>query len=453
MARKIVIIGANAAGSSAASAARKTDRQAEITLIESERYPAYSRCGLPYVLSGKIKNFEDLIIFPLQWYHMMNLDLRLETMARMIDPKEQTVEIDQDGKKDFLHYDSLVLASGGRSFIPQITGCEKKGIYPIRTIDDGRQLKEAMKDAKSSVVIGATLIGLETAHAFVENGIKTTVVEMLPQVAPAMLDWDMANIVAEKLRNHGVDVMVGSTVKRIEGGDRVKGVIVGEKEVEADLVLMATGVRTRTDLVRELGAEIGFTGGIRVSADMSTAVPNVYACGDCVESTSLVDGQPTRVPLGTIASRQGKVAGANAAGGYAVFPGVLGSSVARIFDFEFGSTGYTELQARRLGYQTVSGSINSRTRAEYFPGGEDIRVKLVVERDLGRVIGGQIIAGEEVTQRVNMVATAIQNQMTAAALAKTDCCYAPPLNVTLEPVSLAAELAILRLHPTFYDIG
>jgi len=444
--RRIIIIGANAAGSAAASAARKTDREAEITLIESDKYPAYSRCGLPYVLSGQIENFEDLIVFPPQWYKMMNLDLRLETTATVIEPKEQTVQIEKDGRRELLHYDVLVLASGGRSFIPPIKGYDKKGIYALRTIDDGKQLREGMKDAGSAVVIGAGLIGLETAHAFVENNISTTVVEMLPQVCPAMLDWDMANLVTEKLREHGVNVIIGAIVKEITGNDRVKGVMVGEKEIEADMVLMATGVRTRTELVRQLGAEIGITGGIRVSADMSTAVPNVYSCGDCVESHSLIDWQPTRSQLGTTAVRQGKVAGTNAAGGYSVFPGVLGSSITKIFNFEIGSTGYTELQARRLGYKTVSGSITSRTKAEYFPGGEDIRVKLIVERDLSRVIGGQIIAGEEVTQRVNMLATAIQNQMTVSALSKTDCCYAPPVNVTLEPVVLAAEIAITRLR-------
>jgi len=179
---------------------------------------------------------------------------------------------------------------------------------------------------------------------------------------------------------------------------------------------------------------------------MSTAVPNVYACGDCVESHSLIDWQPTRNQLGTTAVRQAKVAGTNAAGGYSIFPGVLGSSVTKIFGFEIGSTGYTDLQARRLGYKTVVGSVTSRTKAEYFPGGEDIKVKLIVERDMGRVIGGQIIAGEEVTQRVNMLATAIQMQMSAHQLAKTDTCYAPPVNVTLEPVSLAAELAITKLR-------
>ncbi|MEM2093666.1 MAG: FAD-dependent oxidoreductase [Candidatus Bathyarchaeia archaeon] len=451
MARKIVIIGNNAAGSTAASAARKTDREAEIILVESEKYPAYSRCGLPYVLAGQIKSFDDLIVFPTQWYNMMNLDLRLETNAKEIKPAERTVVIEKDGVEQELHYDSLIIATGGRSFIPSIKGADKEGVYTLRTIDDGRRLQEAMKDAKSAVVIGAGLIGLETAHAFVENHINTTIVEMLPQVCPAMLDWDMASIVAEKIQEHGVKVIVGAVVKEIEGEKHVNGVVIsgkdiGERKLDADLVLMATGVRTRTELVKPLGVELGVTGGIKTSADMSTAVPNVYACGDCVESYSLIDWQPTRNQLGTTAVRQAKVAGTNAAGGYSIFPGVLGSSVTKIFGFEVGATGYTELQARRLGYKTVTGSITSRTKAEYYPGGKDIKVKLVVERDLGRVIGGQIVAGEEVTQRVNMLATAIQMHMTVQQLAKTDTCYAPPVNVTIEPVSLAAELAVTRLR-------
>jgi len=444
--RKIVIIGANAAGSTAASAARKTDRTAEITIIESEKYPAYSRCGLPFVLAGEIQKFEDLVVFPLSWYKMMKLDLRLETNAKNIDPKEKTVLIEKDGEEETLKYDSLVLATGARAFVPPIKGSDKKGVYPLRTIEDGKRLQERMKETKSAVVIGAGLIGLEVAHALHEKNIDTAVVEMLPQVCPVMLDWDMAQLVSRRILEHNVKVTIGQAIEEIVGSSEVEGVVVGGKEVPADMVVMATGVRTRIELVRQLGAEMGDTGGIKVDPHMATTLPDVYSCGDCVESYNMINWQPMRSQLGTTAVRQAKVAGTNAAGGYSIFPGVLGSAVTTIFGFEVGATGYTEFQARRVGYDTVFGSINSKTKAEYFPGGKDIRVKIVVERDLGRVIGGQIVAGEEVTQRVNMIAVAIQKQMTVFELAKADTCYAPPLNVTFEPVALAAEIAITRLR-------
>jgi NADH oxidase (H2O2-forming) len=290
--KKIIIIGCNAAGSTAASAARKTNKQSEITMIESDRYPAYSRCGLPYVLAGQIKAFEDLIVFPLSWYKMMNINLRLETTAKSIEPKEQTVTIEKDGNEETLHYDTLILATGGRSFIPPIKGAEKTGVYGLRTIDDGKRLQASLKEAKSAVIVGAGLIGLESAHAFSEHNIDTTVMEMLPQVCPAMIDWDMARIVEQRIKEHGIKTRVGSTVKEIVGDNKVKGVIAGDKEIPADIVLMATGVRTRTELVRDLGAEVGMTGGLTVSADMTIAVPNIYACGDCVESSKARSLEP-----------------------------------------------------------------------------------------------------------------------------------------------------------------
>ncbi len=451
--RRIVILGANAAGTSAAAAARRTDKEAEIILIESEKYPAYSRCGLPYVLSGQVQNFEDLVIFPPKWYEMMNLDLRLGTVAKTIGPADHVLMMLEDGKEKTIHYDSLILATGCRSSTPSIKGADKEGVYSLRTIDDGKRLQEAMKEAHSAVVIGAGMTGLETTHAFDEKNIVTTIAEASPQVCPTMLDMDTANLVTERLEDHGVNVITGSPVKEIVGTNQVEAVVVEDRKIQADIVLVATGARINNELGMQIGALFGVTGGLKVGADMSTSIPDIYSCGDGTECYSLIDGQPIRSQLRTTAARQGEVAGRNAAGGYTIFPGSLCSRVTKVFGFEIGSTGYTELHARGLGYKTISGSVDSRTRAEYFPGGQDIRVKLIVERDYGRIIGSQIVSGEETTQRVNMLATAIQNKMTVSELSKTDCCYSPPVNVTLEPVILAAEIAVSRLKTLNYPDG
>ncbi len=445
--RKIVIIGANAAGSGVASAARKIDREAEITLVEREKYPAYSRCGLPWAVSGEISSFEKLVVFPPEWYKMMRLNLLTETTVTAVDVKEKSVQVKaKDGREDILKYDSLVLATGARSFVPPIKGYDKEGVFSLRTIVDGIQLRERMKEAKSAVVIGAGFIGIETAHAFVENKVRTTIVEMLPNVCPTTFDKDMADLIQKKIEEHGVSIIVGKGVEEILGGNKVTGVKVAGEAIEADIVLMATGVRTNTDLATQMGVEIGMLRGVKVNTRMATNLPDVYACGDCVESQNIFTGQQTVCQLGTSAVRQAKVAGINAAGGYAVFPGVLGSCVSTFFGFEIGSTGLTEFQATRAGFKPVTGAITSNTRADYFPGGKDIRVKIVAEPELGRIIGCQIVAGEEVTQRINLISIAIQKQMTIFELAKADTCYAPSVCEPWEPIALAADMAIMRLR-------
>ena len=447
MPQKIVIIGCNAAGINAASAARKTNREAEITLIEKGKYPAYSRCGLPFVLSGEIPNFKDLLVFASSYYKMMKINFRTETTAKSVNPEEKTVYIERkDGTKERINYDSLVLAIGAHPFVPPIKGCDKQCVFPLRTIDDGEMIREVMKDAKSAVVIGAGLIGLEMAHAFVEKNINVTVVEMLPHVLPAMLDIDMANLFQKDMEKHGVKVIVGKGVDEILGKDRVKGVLVGGEKIDADLIVLGTGVRPTTDLATQLGAQIGPSRGIKVNQRMMTTVPDVYSAGDCVESYSLINGQPCMCQLGTTAVRQGKVAGINAAGGYSVFPGVLGSAVSRMFETEIGSTGLTEFSAKRAGLKTVSGSLTAKTKAEYFPGAKEIKVKIIADPELGRVLGGQIVAGEDAAHRINMLSLAIENHVTVWELAKADTCYAPPVADTWEPIALVAEIVSRRIR-------
>ncbi|RLI11875.1 hypothetical protein DRO35_04305 [Candidatus Bathyarchaeota archaeon] len=446
MVRKIVIIGAHAAGTDAASAARKTDRSAEITLITDQSVAGYSPCGIPFVLGGHIASFEDLIVFPLSYYRRMKMDLRLETKARAINVEDKTVEIeDKKGDSETLQYDSLILATGAYPFIPPIKGREKKGVFALRTLDDGKRIHRALKRSKAAIVVGAGAIGVETAVSFRERGLKTTIVEFLPQVCPAALDRDMARIVQKYLEEKGIKIIVGKRVNEILGDDHVSGVCVDGNEIPADLVLIATGVRPNVKLAKEAGIEIGKMGGIKTNLRMETSVKDVYAAGDCAESISPITQRPILSQLGTTAVRQGKVAGINAAGGYSLFLGCLCSFVTKLFDLEIGAVGLTEAMAKRAGIETVSGTITSKTRADYYPGGKQIRVKILVDRETERIIGGQIVGGEEVTQRVNALSFAIQKGMTVRELAKADTCYAPPVNETWEPMVLAAEIAIRKL--------
>ena len=448
MPKRIVIIGAHAAGVDAASAARKTDRTAEITLITEEKHAGYSRCGLPFVIGGQIPSFNDLIVFPPSYYQMMKLTLKTETKVTKIDTGKKAVETaDKTGKTEELPYDSLIIAAGASAFTPPIKGREKQGILPLRTLEDGEKIDQAVKNgAKTAVVMGAGLIGLETAIALQERGLQVTVVEMLPQVLPAMLDADMAKMVQEMLQQKGINILVGKAVEEFLGTEKVTGIVAGGEQINADLFVSAFGVRANTQLAVDAGIALGETRTIKTNARMETNIKDVYAVGDCAESTHIVTQKPTVQQLGTVAVRQGKVAGINAAGGYALFTGVLGSAVTQLYDTQVGVTGLTEAAAQRARIETVTGTITSKTKADYYPGAKPIKVKLVVEKESQRIIGAQIMGGEEVTQRINAVSFAIQKQMTVRELAKADTAYAPPLCETWEPLVLAAEMALMKLR-------
>jgi NADH oxidase (H2O2-forming) len=448
MVRRIIIIGANASGVEAASAARKKDRTAEITLITQEVNAGYSRCGLPFVIGGTISAFRDLIVYPPAYFQMLKLNLRTETKALAINTKEKTVNVQSTGGPvETLAYDALVIATGADSFMPPIKGREKPGIYSLRDMEDGEKIDAAVKaGAKSAVIMGAGLIGLEVGVGLMERGLTVTIVELLPQILPQLLDADMAKMVQEHLESKGMRILTRKGVEEFVGEEKVTAVIAGGEKIEADLFVSAFGVRANTKLAVEAGIPLGESRAIKTNGRMETEVRDVYAVGDCAEAPSIITHRPTCAQLGTIAVRQGKVAGTNAGGGYSQFSGVLASAVTMLFEIQAGNTGLTETGAERNRIEVVTGAISSKTRADYFPGAKPIKVKLVVEKESQRIVGGQVIGGEEVTQRINCLSFAIQKGMTVRELSKADTAYAPPLCETWEPMVLAAELVLMKLR-------
>lgn len=448
MPNKVIIIGAHAAGVDAASACRKKDRTAEITLITKEQNAGYSRCGLPFVIGGQIPSFDDLIVFSPAYYKMLKLNLKTETEVKEIDIQNKRVSIlNRNGNSEILEYDKLIISTGASPFMPKIKGYEKKGIMALRTLDDGRKIDLSVKrGAKTAIIMGAGLIGIEAGIGLKERGLNVTIVEMLPQILPAMLDFDMAKIIKEMLEQKGISILTENRVEEIVGGENATGVVAGEENINADLLVSAFGVRANTKLATEAKIALGETRAIKTNLKMETNTEDVFAAGDCAEVPHLITHKPTCPQLGTIAVRQGKVAGTNAGGGYALFEGVLGSAVTKLFDTQVGSTGLTVNAAKKARIQTVSGAISSKTRADYYPGAKSIRIKIVVEKELQRIIGGQIIGGEEVTQRINALSFAIQKHMTVHELVKADTAYAPPLSETWEPLVLAGEIALRKLR-------
>ena len=256
----------------------------------------------------------------------------------------------------------------------------------------------------------------------------------------------MADRVQKMLEEKDMKIIVGKGAEEILGTDKVTGVLVAGEEIPADVVVVATGVRANVELAKNAGIELGEKRAIKTNLRMETNIKDVYAAGDCAETVNLVTRRPTMSQLGTTAVKQAKVAGTNAAGGYATFSGALGSWITRLFDTEIGGTGLTEFMAGRAGIETVSGTIVSKTRADYFPGALPIRIKIIAEKETAKVIGAQIIGGEEVTQRINALSFAIQNEMTIKELAKAETCYAPPVCETWEPMVLAAEMVLRKLR-------
>ncbi len=446
MTRKIVIVGGGAAGSSAASFARKTDRKAEITLIDKHKRIGYSRCGLPFVIGKEIPNYEELTVYGHNFFKMSKIDLRLETTVTEIETKGKfLVAMDKNGTESTIEYDSLILATGAKIFCPPIPGIDIKGVLPLRTIEDGLLIEKRAENSKRVVIIGAGLIGLEIAVALRERGLEVIIVEMLPYILPLVLDKDMAKDVTKELTELGIDIITGAGCDEILGTeeDEVIGVCVDGDTFHTDFVINATGVRADVELARNAGINIGK--GIQVNEHMETSIPDIYAVGDCVECKHLITGEYVLSQLGTTATRQGLVAGRNAAGKRDIFPGVLMSSVTKIHGLEIGATGLTKWAADRANIDVVIGKMTGHTKPHYFPGGSKVKVKVLARKDDGRVIGAQIVAREDVGHRVNMVATAIQSHMTVNELAKVDTCYAPPIADTLETICLAAELAAKKL--------
>jgi NADH oxidase (H2O2-forming) len=273
MTRKIVIIGAHAAGLDAASAARKTDRTAEITLITKEEKTAYSRCGIPFVLGGHISSFDDLVVFPERFYKMMKLNLLTQTTVTKIDAKANTVNITRkNGNQEALPYDSLILTLGAEPFMPPVTGSDNAGIFVVRTIEDGIKIKNAIETAKTAVIIGAGLIGLEVAVACIEQGLKTTVVEFLPYILPTLLDKDMADRVQDELEEKGMNIIVGKGAEAFVGNTNVTGVVVSDQTIPADFVVVATGVRANVELAKNAGVELGEKRAIKTDLRMETNI-------------------------------------------------------------------------------------------------------------------------------------------------------------------------------------
>ena len=443
-----MVIGGDAAGMSAASQARRRrgPDELEIVAFERGRYTSYSACGIPYWISGTVESAEQLISRSPEKHRANGIDLRMRTEVVGIDLAARTVQArDLDGPRIYDEpYDDLVYATGSIPMRPPIPGIDAPGVYGVQTLDDGAALRKALDaGARRVVIIGGGYIGLEVAEACQMRGLEATVVD-LAATPVGIFDPDVGAFIADSVRDMGVQLILGDGAAEIETGHDGHAVAVhtkSGKRLPADVVVLGLGVRPNVALAKEAGIPLGPSGGIAVDHRMRTQVEGVWAAGDCVESVHRLSGQRVVVALGTHANKQGRVIGINLGGGYATFPGVIGTAVTKLCDLEVARTGLSESEAEEAGYRFVSAAVDSTTKAGYFPGASPIRLKLVAEKGSGRLLGAQIVGREDAAKRIDVLATAIWNEMDVDEILSLDLSYAPPFSPVWDPVLIAARKA------------
>jgi len=451
MARRLVIIGGDAAGMSGASQARRMTSLEELEIVAFERgsRTSYAACGLPYLVGGLVQTPDQLIARTPEQHRAKGIDVRIHHEVTAIDTKASLVTVrDLDTSRDSVeHYDELLIATGASGVAPAWAGIGAEGVLQLRTLDDAAEVERRLDaGARRAVVVGAGYIGLEVAEGLLERGLHVTVVELLDAPMGAVLDADMTAGIADAMRAARIDLRLGTAVMGFTTIDgRVTAVETAAGPVQADLVVIGLGVRPNADLARAAGIGVGAAGGIVVDDHLRTDTPHVWAAGDCVESHHRITGRSVVVALGTHASKQGRAAGTNIAGGDAIFGGVLGTAITRFRDVEIGRTGLTEREAGTAGFDAVGVITEAQSRAHYYPGAQPMRIKIVAERGIGRLLGAQIVGGAGAGKRIDVLATALWNDMSVTEVGGMDLSYAPPFSPVWDPVLLAAGKAASRI--------
>jgi len=446
---RIVIVGLGTSGFAAILAAKKTDRAAEITVIDDKTYDLMHPCGLPYAVEGVIGDFDELM-HPLH-LEKMKVDARHPCRATVIDAEKKTVAAENvdTGEKFEVGYDSLVFSTGAKPFVPPVPGLREftgKGVFTVSSPAEAEALKASAREGERAVCLGAGAIGLETAVALKKRGMEVTVVEMLDNVMPRALDPDMAGIVKEHLESLGIEVVCGKSLDEVGGGDTVEYAVAGGEKIECSIVIAAAGVRANVEPAASAGAEVGKTG-IVVDENLMTTLNDVYAAGDCVQTKSVIDGADFTLQLSTTAYRQGTVAGTNAAGGRLEYPGVSGAFVTKVGKLEASAVGYTLELAKGLGYKTVFGKIKDTTLYDWYPGGKEITVKVIADNATGKVLGAQAVGEEGAASRINVISTAVAAGMEIDRVSSLEMAYCPPVSQAYDPLIKAVDLAIRKRNP------
>ncbi|MFF2159195.1 FAD-dependent oxidoreductase [Streptomyces sp. NPDC058175] len=440
-------MGGAGGGMPAAAQARRMRGPDELEIVAFERghFSSYSACGIPYWVGGEVAGRDELIARTPEEHRERSIDLRMRTEVTELDVEGGRVRSRAlvTGTEAWTSYDKLVIATGARPVRPRIPGIAAPGVHGVQTLDDGQALLDslAVTQGRRAVVVGAGYIGVEMAEALILRGYEVTVVNRGPEPM-STLDPDMGRLVHESMTGMGITMVDDAEVTEILTGDdgRARAVATTSDEYPADVVVLGIGVRPEASLARAAGLPLGEHGGLLTDLAMRVrGHENIWAGGDCVEVLDLVSGRERHIALGTHANKHGQVIGRNAGGGYATFPGVVGTAVSKVCDLEIARTGLREKDARRAGLQYVSATIESTSRAGYYPGAAPMTVKMIAERRTGRLLGVQIVGREGAAKRVDIAAVALTAGMTVDQMTALDLGYAPPFSPVWDPILVAAR--------------
>jgi len=439
MTDRLVVIGGDAAGMSAVMQVRRRAPDREIVVLEKGQWTSYSACGIPYLVGGSVGDIDDLVArSPATFRDDHDVDVRLGHEVRALDLDAHEVEAwdHAGGRTVRVGFDTLHIATGARPLRPGLPGIDHPMVHGVQTLDDAAALEAEIAggDVQRVVVVGGGYIGLEMAEAFVQRGVAVTLVEAADQLMPS-LDPDVAAPLVGALEGLGIDVRLGAPLESVEDG----AVVAGGQRVGADLVVVGLGTVPNAELAADAGITTGVKGAISVDRRQRTSAEGVWAAGDCCESYHMVARAPVHIALGTVANKQGRVAGINMGGGYAAFPGALGTAVTKVCSIEIGRTGLSLAEADRHGFVAVEAAVEGESRAGYLPERRRITVKALAEAGTGRMLGAQIVGEEGTAKRIDVLATAIQAGLTAEQVVDLDLGYAPPFGPVWDPVHTVAR--------------
>jgi NADPH-dependent 2,4-dienoyl-CoA reductase/sulfur reductase-like enzyme/rhodanese-related sulfurtransferase len=442
--KQVLIIGASACGAKAASRIKRLRPDYTVTILDQGHYISYAACGIPYYLSGKVREFDDLLkttygrIRDVRYFKdLKDITIHTKVRATRIDRAARGVTATDiaSGESRIFRYDALVLAMGASPKMPPIPGADLKGVYHLTSLDDAAAVALEIKACAggSAVIIGGGFIGVEAAEALALKKWEVALIEREDQLFPGMLDFEIAALVQEHLYEHMIEMEFNAGILSIEGSDgRVKKVVTEQKEYRADIVIVAAGLRPNTALAKAAGIELGETGAVRVNTRLQTSDPVIFAGGDMVENRNIITGKQCYIPLGSTANKHGRVIADNICGVDSEFPGVQGTFACKAFEYNVGSTGITEAQAQRMNLDAAALSVCGFDKAHYYPDSQIVALKLVVENGTRRLLGLQAAGKGDVARRIDGAATAMRLGATINDIVHLDMAYAPPFSPALD---------------------
>ena len=407
---KIVIIGAVAAGAKAAAKSKRLLPDAEIIIYTQEEFVSYSSCGLPYFIGGSFEDPKKLIVRSIDKFEESGIKVHNFHRVTEIFPEEKQIKVMdiKSGHEFVTDYDKLLIATGAKPRIPDISNIGLHNIFSLRTLDDGIRIRETMLKSKKAVIVGGGYVGLELMEAFVHNGLHVTMLEHNLNIMN-YLDDDIISLVTAYIHNSfekNVVIYTNANITEFIGDERVRAVRLSNNNlISADFVALCSGVEPVVDLAKSAGIALGKTGAIKVNSRKQTNIPDIYAAGDCVEKINMISNTPMWIPLGSTANKEGRCAAINMCGGVEDFEGVLGSAVTRFFDLTISKTGLTTRVAEDLGYDTVSAIITKRDKAGYMPTVGYLTLKLIADRRSHTILGAQAVGSSDADKRINILTT------------------------------------------------